>query len=289
MASLRCLRPASLLLVLALLAPVAAFAATNDVTVSRLNELEPAVRQGRLDFVVRELAMSLSGPPVHAVASLGLYEFEVATSHRLAFQHTETDGPGTSAWQDLTEGGEPGTIGYMPTLTFRKGLPWSFEVGGEAGWLAGTRQLMVGGYGRWAFVGGWDKVPDVAIQLGYDGYVGNDQLELGVFELDASVGYTFKASSKRERPGTRFSPFVGYGYLMTHARPMADVDEVSAVTAWADGAATGVDPRDFRFHRFFGGLEILSGQVAFRFGGDVTAPRTGPLLGAFNMSLGARF
>ena len=289
MASLRCLRPLLLVFAAALLAPAAGSAAPNDVTVSRLNELEPAARQGRLDFVVRELAMSLSGPPVHAVASLGLYEFEVATSHRLAFQHTEGDGPGTTAWQDLAESGEPGAIGYMPTLTFRKGLPWSFEVGGEAGWLAGTRQFMVGGYGRWAFVGGWDKVPDAAIQLGYDGYVGNDQLELGVFELDVSVGYTFKASSKRERPGTKFSPFVGYSYLMTHAKPIADVDEVSAVTAWAENPAPGIDPRDFRFHRFFGGLEILSGQVAFRISGDVTSPRTGPLLGAFNLSLGARF
>jgi hypothetical protein len=289
MASVRRIHLLLTLLLAALLAPAAASATTNDVAVSRLADLEPSARQGRLDFVVRELAMSISGPPCHAVASLGLYEFEVATSHRLAFQHTEADGANTSPWQDLTESGEPGVIGYMPTLTFRKGLPWSFEIGGEAGWLAGTRQLMVGGYGRWAFVGGWEKVPDVAIQLGYDGYVGNDQLELGVFELDVSVGYTFKASSKRERPGTRFSPFVGYSYLMTHARPMADVDEVTAVTGWAEHALAGVDARDFRFHRFFGGLEILAGQVAFRFSGDVTSPRTGPLLGAFNMSLGARF
>ena len=177
----------------------------------------------------------------------------------------------------------------MPRVSFRKGLPWSFEVGADGGWLAGTRQFLLGGYGRWVFVGGWDKVPDAAIQIGYDGYVGNDQLDMGVFELDLSVGYTFKASYKRERPGTRFSPFVGYSFLMAHANPVSEVDGVSWVTAWAKNAPDGTDPRDFRFHRFFGGLEILSGQILFRAGGDITVPRDGPLMGAFNISLGARF
>jgi hypothetical protein len=273
----------------ALLAPAVTHAQTNDIVVERLGQVDAAHRQGRFDFVVREMALSLSGAPTYAVASLGLYEFEISTDHRLAFLHVTEDGPGTSPWQDLTESGEPGAIGYMPTFTFRKGLPWSFEVGGNAGWIAGTRQFLVGGYGRWAFVGGWDKVPDVAVQVGYDGYVGNPQLDLGVFELDLSVGYTFKASAKRERPGTRFSPFAGYSYLMTHAKPVADVDEVVAVTAWAKDVQPGVDPRDFRFHRFFGGMEVLSGQVAFRFSGDLSVPRNGPLFGAFNLSLGARF
>ncbi len=269
--------------------PSFALSAT-DIAVERLEAIDPSGRQARLDFVVRELAMSIGGPPNRAVASLGLYEFEIATDHRLAFIHAEPrTTTETSPWQDLAEGGTPSAVGYLPGLSFRKGLPWSFEVGVDTAWLASTRQFVIGGYGRWAFVGGWDKVPDAAIQVGYKGYVGNDELELGVLELDLSVGYTFKASSKKERPGTRFSPFAGYSLLLAHAQPLTEVEDVGSVSAWSTGASVGVDPRDFRFHRFFGGMEVLAGQLVFRAGGDVTVPRDGPLLGSITLSLGARF
>lgn len=282
------LRRALLLLIVTLVFPVPAFAAT-DIVVENLKNVDGASRQAHLNFVVRELAMTLASPPTYAVGALGLYEFEISTDHRLAFIHTDPDGAaGTSAWNDLSEANEPSTVQYVPSIVFRKGLPWSFEVGGEVGWLAMSRQFKVGGYGRWAFLGGWDKVPDVAVRLAYNGYVGNEQLDAGVLQLDFAVGYTFKASSKSDRPGTRFSPLVGYAFLMAHASPIAEVSGIGPVTAWAKSAPTGTDPRDFRFHRFFGGMELRSGQVVFRFGADVTVPRGGPLMAAMNFSLGAR-
>ncbi len=282
------LRRALLILIATLVLPAPAFAAT-DIVVENLKSVDAASRQAHLNFVVRELAMTLSSPPTYAVGSLGLYEFEISTDQRIAFIHTDPDdAAGTSAWNDLSEANEPSTVQYVPSVVFRKGLPWSFEVGVDTAWLASTRQFVIGGYGRWAFVGGWDKVPDAAIQVGYKGYVGNDELELGVLELDLSVGYTFKASSKKERPGTRFSPFAGYSLLLAHAQPLTEVEDVGSVSAWSTGASVGVDPRDFRFHRFFGGMELRSGQVVFRFGADITVPRGGPLMAAMNFSLGAR-
>jgi len=282
------LRWLPLIPLLLLLAPSPA-RALDDVVIDRLGAVDPAARQGEFEFVVRELSMALAAPPNHAVGALGLYELEVTTEHRMAFLHVDPAGPGGSAWGDVVQDADAGTLAWSPGLQIRKGLPWSFEAGGSAAWMAVTRQFKIGGYGRWAFLGGWDKVPDVALRLGYDGYVGNPQLELGVFKLDLAVGYTFKASSKAERAGTRFSPFGGYGYLMSHARAVSDVGELTEVTAWADKAKTGVDPRDFRFHRFFAGMEIRTSQVVFRFGADLTVPRNGPLMAAMNLSLGARF
>ena len=275
-------------LLLSLAMPLPVRAAT-DIVVENLNAVDASRRQAELDFVVRELAMTLGAPPTYAVAALGLYEFEIATDHRLAFIHTDPEGVAqTPAWRDLSEGDDPATVQYVPHVTFRKGLPWSLEAGGNVGWLAASRQFKVGGYGRWAFLGGWEKVPDVAMRLAYDGYVGNPELDLGVFQLDFAIGYSFKASSKKEQGGTKFSPFAVYAFLMTHANPEADVAEIGEVTAWAQNAQAGVDPRDFRFHRFFGGVEIRAGQVVFRAGADVTVPRTGPLMAAMNFSLGAR-
>jgi len=260
----------------------------KDLRVDRLEAVERSERQASFDWVVRELAMTLAAPPTHSVASLGMFEFELSTDHRLTFVHDAT-GAGSSPWSALTEDGEASAVQYIPRVVVRKGLPYSFEVGGNVGWLAASRQFVVGGYGRWAVLDGWTKVPDAAIRLSYDAYVGNDQIDLGVFQLAVSVGYTFETRSALSATGSQFSPFVGYGFLMAHAQPVLDVEGLGPVTAWAKDAGAGVDPREFRFHRFFGGMQIRSGQVQFRIAADVNGPRDGPLVAGVNLSVGTRF
>lgn len=284
----RCTLLAAALTVLLLGTASPASAGMKDLTVERLAALEQSERQAAFDFVVRELAMAISAPPTHSVSSLGMLEFELSTDHRLSFVHDEA-GSGSTPWSALSEDGVGSEVIYIPRVTVRKGLPWSFEVGGNAGWFSSSRQFVVGGYGRWAMLDGWSKVPDAAIQIGYDAYVGNDQLDLGVFQLALSVGYTFETRSALSASGSRFSPFAGYGYLMAHAQPVTEVSGVGPVTAWANEAEPGVDPREFRAHRFFGGMQIRSGQVQFRISADVNGPSGGPLVAGVNLSLGARF
>jgi len=275
-----------LLLLLSLSGP--ATAAMKDLRIDRLAELERSERQATFDWVVRELAIAIAAPPTHSVASLGMFEFELSTDHRLTFVHDGT-GAGSSPWSELTEDGEGSAVQYIPRVLVRKGLPYSFEVGGNIGWLGISRQFVVGGYGRWAVLDGWTKVPDAAIQISYDGYIGNDQMDLGVFQLALSIGYTFETRSALSASGSQFSPFVGYGYLMSHAQPLSELEGVGPVTAWAEDAAAGVDPREFRVHRFFGGMQIRTGQAQFRISADVNGPQNGPLVAAVNLSLGARF
>jgi len=150
---------------------------SDEISVNRLSQVPAVQRQSSFDFVVRELSVSISAPPTWGVGSLGLYEFEVAFDNRLSFVHaSSSDGINISPWQQMTEGGDPSSVQWMPTVRVRKGLPFSFEVGGDIGWHAGTAQMLVGGYGRLAFLDGWKRIPDAAIQLRYTGYVGNDQL-----------------------------------------------------------------------------------------------------------------
>jgi hypothetical protein len=284
----------------ALLAPGAmsgaAFGAfPDDVAVDRLNDVPLARRQAKFDFVVRELAVLISGPPAHAVGSLGYLEFEFAFDNRVVFLHTDAPvGETESAWDSLIEDGDAARVGYLPTLRFRKGLPWSIEVGMDLAWLAGSRQAVLGGYARWAFLDGWSRVPDMAVQLGYRGYVGNDELDLGVFELDLSIGYTFEVVSRAGavRPATQMSPFAGYSFLMTHAAPaFVDVEGVSRVSAWAnqEEPLVGVDPTRFRHHRAFVGLEIGSGEVVFRAAGDFSFAKESPVTVGFQLGLGVGF
>ena len=199
-----------------------------------------------------------------------------------------------SAWDAVSEDGDAARVGYMPTFRFRKGLPWSFEVGMDVAWLAGTRQMAVGGYGRWAFLDGWRQVPDMALSLGYTGYVGNDQLDLGVFDLSVSIGYTFDVASDKTavRPATRFSPFAGWQYLVANAAPsFVDVDEVDRVSGWVntEDPLVGVDPLRFRYHRAFVGLQIGAGEVAVRMSGDFTFGKDAPVQVGFNLGVGVEF
>ncbi len=267
----------------------------DDVVVARLSDVREATRQGKLDFVVSELAGLVSGPPAHAVGSLGYLEFEFSFDNRVGFLHTDPlAGEDVSAWDALAEDGDATRVGYLPTVRFRKGLPWSFEVGIDFAWLAGSRQMVLGGYGRWAFLDGWTKVPDVAVSLGYTGYLGNDELDLGVFDLSVAIGYTFDVVSRpgAVRPATKMSPFAGWQLLMTHAAPgFVDVEGIGPVSAWVDDEAplVGVDPQRFRRHRAFVGLEIGSGEVVFRMSGDFTFAKEAPVSVGFNLGLGVSF
>ena len=282
-------------LVVPALAADARAAFPNDISIHRLGDVEQARRQAKFDFVTRELAGLISGTPSHAVGSLGYLEFEFSFDNRMGFLHTDPlVGESISAWDAVIEDGDATKVGYLPTFRFRKGLPWSFEVGIDFAWLAGTRQTALGGNVRWAFLDGWKKVPDMALSLGYTGYLGNDQLDLGVFDLSLSVGYTFDVASRpgAARPATLFSPFVGYQYLMNHAAPaFVDVEGVGPVSAWVnpDEPLVGVDPLRFRYHRAFLGIEIGSGEVVFRASGDFTFAKDAPVSVGFQLGIGIGF
>ncbi len=283
---MRALRPLIALLVL-VLSPPALAAGFDDVNLERLNEIEPARRQARFNHVVRELAMSIVSSPNHAVAALGEYELDAGLETRLTFIHTSAaDGEETSAWDDVAEDGDPTPIYFSPGLVLRKGLPYGFEVGGRANWILMSRQFVISGYGRAVPFGGWSKVPDIAIQWGYTGYVGNDQLELGVFDLDVTIGYSFDMPGTATKRTVTFSPYGGYTFLLADASPgRSAVELVGPVSGDADRAGAGVNPLDYQFHRVLLGLEIGGGGAGFRIGGDVTFPREGAVIGAVSVAL----
>ncbi len=276
----------SFLLVVLFAAPAAA-AGFDDIDVDRLNAIEPARRQARFNQVVRELVMAATPAPNHAVAALGLYELEAGIETRLAFIHTgAAAGEATSAWQDLVEDGDPAPVYFSPGLVLRKGLPYGFEVGGRANWILMTRQFVISGYGRAVPFGGWSKVPDVSIQWGYTGYVGNAQLQLGVFDLDVTIGYGFKVPGTALKRAVTISPFGGYSFLLADASPgQVDVDLVGPVSGDADRAGPGVNPLDYRFHRIVLGVDIGGGGASFRVGGDVNFPRAGAITAAVNVAV----
>ena len=157
-------------------------AAMKDIRISMLAEVERGERQASFNWVTRELAMSIAAPPTHSVSSLGMFEFELSTDHRIAFVHDST-GAGRSPWSEMTEDGEASEVQYIPRITIRKGLPYSFEVGGNLGWLGVSRQFVVGGYGRWAML----AIPGIVIPEAL-GIPGGVWTETGKVFLDGETG-----------------------------------------------------------------------------------------------------
>ena len=249
----------------------------EDIDVSGLATLDSSTAQRMFDYVVREMAMTISPKALSPGETIGTWGFELGFENTLAFPHTTEEADENiptwdrfTAWDLLTASGEtnPGVI-YLPTVRLRKGLPLSFEVGSTIGWLFNTKQAVVGVYGRWAPQEGWPNVPDIALAWAYSGMVGNETLDLGVFEFDITVGYTFSFGLDKKYTSAKFSPFAGIGLLASHAKPKNIDFELLPATGWAGSAEPGVLPSDFRFTKIFIGFTLVANNFQFGFNGEL--------------------
>jgi len=249
----------------------------EDIDVSGLSTLDTSTAQRMFDYVVREMAMTISPKALSPGETIGTWGFEIGFENTLAFPHTSQEADENiptwdrfTAWDMLTASGEtnPGVI-YMPTLRLRKGLPLSFEVGSTVGWLFNTKQAVLGIYGRWAPQEGWPNVPDIALAWGYSGMIGNETLDLGVFEFDMTVGYTFAFGLDKKYTSAKFAPFAGIGLLASHAKPKNIDFELLPATGWAGSAEPGVLPSDFRFTKIFIGFTLVANNFQFGFSGEL--------------------
>ncbi|MDP7113975.1 MAG: hypothetical protein QGH45_18540, partial [Myxococcota bacterium] len=121
----------------------------------------------------------------------------------------------------------------------------------------------------WAPMEGWPNVPDVALGFGYNGLVGNETLDLGVFEFDITVGYTFSFGLDRKYTSAQFAPFVGLGVLASHAKAKNIDFELLPATAWGNKAEPGVIPNDFRYTKIFVGFTLVNNHFVFAFNGEL--------------------
>jgi hypothetical protein len=218
--------PAGPLLVLLALSPgMAAAASPDDVTLSRLESwgnvpADPALALEAYHTVVNELGIAIANKPVGTAGTLGINGFDVGFSSTIAFVSSHDESlTKPSPWSRVDPTGEPAPVLWIPWVHARKGLPLSLEVGANLGYLAFTHQTALGGFARWGLVEGYAPVPDISIQIGYAGYVGNDEMELGVMDLSGTVGYTLPFGSVVGINHSRFSPYLGVGRNRVHAAP----------------------------------------------------------------------
>ena len=160
---------------------------------------------------------------------------------------------------------------WLPGIQVRKGLPLSLEAGMSWSWIGFSRQTAVGGFGRWSVFEGWEKAPDFAFQLGYTGYIGNDELDLGVLDGSMSIGYTFPFGYIKKINQASVSPFIGCGMLKINAAPRLGSEEEAALGI---GPVSGFGSKD----HFKKGFTLVTPHLGFRIkSGDFSLATTGTI------------
>ncbi len=248
-----------------------AFAA-EDVVLSNLgtwngSPVDDAVAADAYESVVNQLGLAISNKPIAPGETLGVFGFDVGVSSTVAFIDTKEGSSGQpSSWARVHEDGSPNAVMWIPWLNARKGLPLSLEIGGNLGYIAFSRQTIFSGYGRWGLWEGYHPIPDLSIQVGYSGYVGNNELELGALDYSATIGYTLPFGTLVGINQAQFSPFLGVGQVIVHAAPRVDESlqedlGIGRISGFSKGEGFTEDLRHFALG---GGFRVLSGSVQLR-------------------------
>ncbi|MCB9665929.1 MAG: hypothetical protein H6732_17620 [Alphaproteobacteria bacterium] len=225
--------------------------------------------------VVAELGAGIAHAPLPPY-TLGARGFEVAGTVQMFFKDVYPDAADQpAAWERVHPEGDPEPFLVTPGLVVRKGLPFSVELGFQGAWVAATRQGVLGGWARVALVEQDKPYPDVALHLGYTGYIGNDELELGTLVFGGTLGSLFRVGPKAGMKAARITPYLDISLLAVYAAPVLPVELGASIGASAFGAASP-DPAEIpaeapiALARFSGGLEVVAGSLLIRLTGGYT-------------------
>jgi hypothetical protein len=278
-------QPAALLLLLGSVLPSTAHATwPEDVSPSNMTEfggvlvvdtelLSESYRQ-----LVMELGSMVANKPTMPAETVGVHGFAFDVGTTFMMTEARDRGGEPSPW-DRAHGDESAAAYHViPTMSARKGLPLSTDVGMTAGWIGGSSQGYLSGYGRVAIFEGYRPLPDVSLQAGYGGYIGNDELDVSTLDLGVTVGTTAPIGHLPGINTGQISPWANFTTMRVSANPNLDED-----TALAIGAIRYQRSKTEEFQapivvpRFGGGVQVTSSNVHLRISAS-WAPATIPEL-----------
>jgi hypothetical protein len=274
-----------------MVSPVAHAAWPDDIVLSGMGSyndsvVDASVASAAYAYLVNEMGMSIANKPLSPAETLGVNGFDVGFNSSFSFVHArQGDDSDATPWQRAHADNDPSAVVWIPSLTARKGLPGSIEVGTNLGYVGFSRQGVMGGFGRIGLVEGYRKLPDVAVQAGYSGYFGNPELELGVMDLSLSVGYTVGFGLISGINQATFSPFGGIGSLRIHAAPVLAEADIESLGLERVSGFAGSDYYDESYQHtvFHAGFVLVHDAVQFRMAGQFV------LDGVSSMNVGLGF
>ena len=234
-----------------------AHARANDVNLTGL-----VLRSSRTTFnrnfhtpLFRQLATELGlaiapvlSDPAETTGALG---FDIGFSTAVTNINETAD-----YWRFVRRGTE--TVDSALALTsmhVRKALPFSFELQGTAGWLAGSEMFAVGLQVKWSLNEGFYYIPDVAIRGSVNVGIGSRDMQIVTAGFDLSISKSFGLGGVAS-----LTPFTGYNLLIINAS--------SHVLDPTPEEASDIEknfvfaPETLIAHRFFVGLRFKTYFVA---------------------------
>ncbi len=256
----------------------AAMAAKNDLTLWRFCDLDETVSDSyrclpsgsdfqvkpdnaRFQTWAKQFAAALS-PKFHAPPkTLGATDFD------MGFEYSLNQIPSSTGWDDALEGvdrktPDPGKAAsaenmlHTVQLHFRKGLPFSFEIGATGTYLMQSEMYLLGGEIRWAAFEGFHFAPEVGFRMNYQHLFGAPDLDVDMFNWDLSVGKAFPLGGM-----IVLNPYTGYSLVYAIVAPHV-VDP--SFDKYNNGKLLKLDRVSPVIHRWFIGLQmIMVGVIHF--------------------------
>jgi len=233
---------------------------------------DPAVERYRL--LSSELAISLMPKPTQPAETLGMSGFEFSITNTVTGIHSKADywqgQPGNPVLEGVlpSHGSRqvPGSL-WTPTLHFRKGLPFSSEIGFSASYLSFSEMFMVSGEGKIALYESYLRwVPALSLRAAVGRLFGSSDLDMVTGEFDVMTSLPFGIGGMLQA-----TPFAGYGRMYAHVNSgILDETPYTVLDSAGDqhGGPTGslynfptLEWKDNYFPRVFAGLRLNIGAL----------------------------
>ena len=147
----------------------------------------------RFALLSSQVALALSSAILQPASTTGLTGFAVDLETAALGISRQTVGAPTAGFTNQvwpTGSSQPSAL-YIPSVHVRKGLPFSFEVGGRLIYLASSNAYAAQGEGKWALNEGFQYVPDVALRVAYTRLFGVKDWNLSTTDLDLLISKRF--------------------------------------------------------------------------------------------------
>lgn len=197
-----------------------ALAADNDVVLSRFATFDPkefdtaakpcveacgVVKPDVASFngLVTDLGEVFAPRFANPAETLGEAGFAVGLMTSFSFIPNDQ-----SYWQTAVEDRAPEGSLFTGHLQVRKGLPFSFEVAGNMGYLFNSEMFTVGADLKWSLNEGFYYLPDVAVRGSVNTLLGGEELNLITAGGDVSISKDFGLGGVMS-----IAPYMGYQNL----------------------------------------------------------------------------
>ncbi len=170
----------------------------------------------------------------------------------------------------------------LPSVHFRKGLPFSLELGARVGWVDRSRLFAGTGELKWAVNEGFTWLPDIAVRAHVTRLMGNNDFNLTAAGLDLGVGKQFPLGGM-----VTLTPYGGLDLVGV----MANTDTLDFnqgrtlggtlnpadpfVGLQSTGVYQEVKLTENVNKRFYGGVRFIGG--ALQLGAEVSLTQQGPI------------